>query len=122
MLVTDEAIANFGKRIQEARQLHNVTQEQLAEHCGVSPKHISALERGTSLGSIKLLLYICDYLKITPNSLLIDSIDIDNKQKDTIIPLNKHDVFLKYAKLSKNNQKYIDHSICHIYDQQVSKS
>ena len=43
MFNIDNAIVNFGKRIQEARQLRNITQDQLAEKCNVTPKHISAI-------------------------------------------------------------------------------
>lgn len=118
----DVAIINFGKRIQEARLLNNITQEQLAEECKVTAKHISAVERGTSSGSITLLLSICNYLQITPNSLFIDSVSKDDKLKDTTIPLEKQETFIKYSKLSKANQKFIDASICHIFDEQTRKS
>lgn len=122
MMDINTAIINLGKRLQEARLLRNITQEQLAEKCGVTPKHISAIERGTSSGSITLLLHICNYLQITPNSLFIDSVSKDNKSTDNIIPFEKHETFIKYSKLSKSNQKFIDASICHIFDEQTRKS
>ena len=122
MFNIDKSIINFGKRIQEARLLRNITQDQLAEECGVTPKHISAIERGTSPGSVALLLNICNYLQITPNTLFIDSVATDNKELDNIIPIEKHETFVKYAKLSKNNQKFIDSSICHMFDEQTRKN
>jgi len=122
MFDIDTAIINFGKRIQEARLLRNITQDQLAEYCGVTPKHISAIERGASSGSITLLLNICNYLQITPNSLFIDSASKSDELKDNIIPIEKHETILKYAKLSKSNQKFIDNSICHMFDEQTRKS
>lgn len=122
MFNIDKSIINFGKRIQEARLLRNVTQDQLAEECGVTPKHISAIERGTSPGSVALLLNICNYLQITPNTLFIDSVATDNKELDNIIPIEKHETFVKYAKLSKSNQKFIDSSICHMFDEQTRKN
>ena len=120
MLDIDTATNNFGKRIQEARLLRNITQDQLAEYCNVTPKHISAIERGTSIGSITLLLHICDYLQITPNSLFVDSI-IESSSNDTIIPIKKHEIIIKYSKLSKNNQDFIDYSINHLFDEQTRK-
>ena len=120
MLDIDTATNNFGKRIQEARLLRNITQDQLAEYCDVTPKHISAIERGSSAGSIALLLHICDYLQITPNSLFVDSI-IESSQNDTIIPIDKHETVLKYSKLSKSNQDFIDSSINHLFDEQTRK-
>lgn len=120
MLDIDTATNNFGKRIQEARLLRNITQDQLAEYCNVTPKHISAIERGTSIGSITLLLHICHYLQITPNSLFVDSI-IESSSNDTIIPIKKHEIIIKYSKLSKNNQDFIDYSINHLFDEQTRK-
>lgn len=122
MLNINEAVINFGKRIQEARLIRNITQEQIAEQCGVTPKHISAIERGTSSGSITLLLNICDYLQITPNSLFVDSFATTKEDKDNIIPIDKHETLLKYSKLSKSNQKFIDTSICHLFDEQTRKN
>ena len=64
-----KALSNFGKRLQEARIARNITQDDLAEKCGVTPKHISAIERGISPGSVTLLLNIFNYLGVSPNTL-----------------------------------------------------
>lgn len=122
MFNNDEAVVNFGKRIQEARLIRNITQDQLAEKCGVTPKHISAIERGTSSGSIPLLLSICNYLQITPNILLIDSLNVNKENTENLVPIEKHETFVKYAKLSQNNQKFIDLSICHLFNEQARKN
>ena len=98
MFNIDKALSNFGKRLQEARIARNVTQDELAEKCGVTPKHISAIERGISPGSVTLLLNICNYLGISPNTLFDDSFPSDN---DSIIPIEKHDVFLMYINYRK---------------------
>lgn len=116
MFDMDKAIINFGKRIQEARMLRNITQDQLAEKCGVTAKHISAVERGTSAGSVILLLNICNYLEINPNILFVDSINFDKKITNTI-PI-EHETLIRYAKLSKTNQKFIDYTISHIFNEQ----
>ena len=118
------AIVNLGKRIQEARTLRNITQDQLAEFCNVTPKHISAVERGTSSGSETLLLNICNYLNITPNALFLDAFptNSDKKEKDNIIPIEKHDIILKYSRLTNNNQKFIDSAINHIFQEQTRKN
>lgn len=122
MFNIDEAVVNLGKRIQEARLLRNITQDQLAEKCNVTPKHISAVERGTSPGSVILLLNICNILDITPNSLFVDSFSIDNEAKDNIIPIEKHDILLKYARLTNSNQEFIDSAIEHSYDEQTRRN
>lgn len=119
MFDIDKALSNFGMRLQEARIARNVTQDDLAEKCGVTSKHISAIERGISPGSITLLLNVCNYLRISPNTLFDDSFQSDN---DSIIPIEKHDIFLMYNKLSKSNQEFIDSSITHIFEEQTRKS
>lgn len=50
----------IGKRIAEIRRSHNVTQETLADRLGVSPKHISHTECGTSSLSLKNLIEFCN--------------------------------------------------------------
>lgn len=69
----------IGKRISEVRRSHGMTQETLAEKLGVSPKHISHTECGTSTLSLKNLVEFCqlfdtslDYivLGVTENSAL----------------------------------------------------
>ena len=122
MFNIDEAVVNLGRRIQEARLLRNITQEQIAEQCGVTPKHISAIERGTSPGSVVLLLNICNILDITPNPLFIDAFNKDNEAKDNIIPIEKHSVFLKYSKLTESNKNFIDSAITHLFDEQTRKN
>lgn len=49
----------IGKRISEIRRSRNMTQEVLAEHLNVSPKHISYTERGISSLSLKNLIELC---------------------------------------------------------------
>ena len=94
----------------------------MAEQCNVTPKHISAVERGTSPGSVILLLNICNVLDITPNALFIDSFSIGNEAKDNILPIQKHDIIIKYSKLTNSNQKFIDSAIEHSYDEQTRKN
>ncbi len=121
MFNIDIAVVNLGKRIQEARLLRNITQDYLAEKCNVTPKHISAIERGSSPGSVTLLLNICNVLGITPNSLFVDSFSEDKKTKDCIIPIDKHEVLVKYSKLTNSNQKFINTAINHCYDEQTRR-
>lgn len=122
MFNIDEAVVNLGKRIQEARLLRNITQEQIAEQCNVTPKHISAIERGTSPGSVVLLLNICNILDITPNTLFIDAFNKDNEAKDNIIPIEKHSIILKYSKLTESNKNFVDSAIKHLYNEQTRKN
>ena len=57
----DNFLVPIGKRISEIRRAHKVTQEALADRLGVSPKHISHTECGTSSLSLKNLIEFCNF-------------------------------------------------------------
>lgn len=68
-------LISIGKRIAEIRRSHKVTQEILAEKLGLTPKHVSHVERGLSSYSIKNLIEFCamfdcslDYIILGKNS------------------------------------------------------
>lgn len=54
-----DSLRIIGTRIGEIRRQHHMTQETLAEMLGVSPKHISHAECGTSSLSPKNLVQFC---------------------------------------------------------------
>lgn len=56
----NELLYDIGKRIAEIRQAHKMTQAELSEKLGVSPKHISHTECGTSMLSLKNLIEFCN--------------------------------------------------------------
>lgn len=60
---------NFGKKIKEKRLEHQLTQEQLAEQIGISPKSLSQIELGNNFVSAEKLELICKTLKISPKVL-----------------------------------------------------
>ena len=59
-----------GKNIQLAREEHHFTQEQLSERLGVTPNHMSAIERGVSGVSLELLEKLCEVLGVSSDSIL----------------------------------------------------
>lgn len=59
MNMESDVMIPIGKRLAEIRRSHHVTQEALADRLGVSPKHISHSERGTSSLSLKNLMEFC---------------------------------------------------------------
>jgi transcriptional regulator with XRE-family HTH domain len=59
----------FGKKIKEKRLQQNLTQEQLAERVGISPKSLSQIELGNNFISAENLEQICNALNIQPKSL-----------------------------------------------------
>ena len=60
---------NFGKRIREIRTSLNLTQEQLAEKMGVSPKSLSQIELGNNFISAEKLALMCEALNVKPKAL-----------------------------------------------------
>ena len=52
----------IGDRIRSLRDLHNITQEELAESLQLSTKHISEVERGLSAFSLDRMIDLCAIL------------------------------------------------------------
>lgn len=112
------ALKDIGHNIQIARLEKGLTQEVLAEKCDVSTKHISALERGVSSGSISLIIDICNVLGVTPNYIFRTAVDIDNDDK---IDIFAPETLLSYIKLQEENKDFIDYTINHLYFMQKKR-
>lgn len=59
-----------GGNIQQLREEHHYTQEELSEKIGVTPNHLSAIERGVSGISLELLEKLCQVLSVTADYIL----------------------------------------------------
>ena len=59
-----------GKHIQLLREERHYTQEELSEKLGVTPNHLSAIERGVSGISLELLEKLCQVLNVTADHIL----------------------------------------------------
>ncbi len=79
---------NFGKKIKEKRLERQLTQEQLAEKIGISPKSLSQIELGNNFVSAENLELICEALVISPK-ILFDFDDIDLNKTDCLEYINK---------------------------------
>ena len=60
-----------GKRLKIVRQRNGLTQEQLAEHVGLSPKYISGIERGVENPTMDILLRVAKILGVEPYDLFL---------------------------------------------------
>ena len=65
--------AKIGQRIQKLRQDRKITQNKLAEICGCSSNHISAVENGTNRPSIELIIKISAVLNESVDYILMDA-------------------------------------------------
>ena len=61
-----------GKRIRLARTEKGLTQEELAEHAGISPTHVSVLERGGNSIKLETFISICHSLDMSADDILGD--------------------------------------------------
>lgn len=68
----------IGANIQAARENARYTQEQLSERLGVTPNHLSAVERGAAGASLELIERLCLTLGISADYLFFGEADKDN--------------------------------------------
>ena len=61
----------IGNRIFTLRTNAKLSQEKLAEKLGVSHHHLGDLERGSSNGSVKILIDITEYFHVSMDYLLL---------------------------------------------------
>ncbi|MEG2000580.1 MAG: helix-turn-helix transcriptional regulator [Evtepia sp.] len=71
---------DIGKRIRSARLAKGFSQEQLAERVGVGTTHISHIETGNTIASMKIFIAIVDTLEVSADALLCDNLE---KSKDS---------------------------------------
>lgn len=64
----------LGKRIRMHRRSLHMTQEQLAEQCGISVSFLGHVERGTRKASLETLVALSNVLHVSPSMLLQDSL------------------------------------------------
>lgn len=68
----------IGSNIQAAREAARYTQEQLSEKIGVTPNHLSAIERGAAGASFEVIERICRILGVSADYLLFGKADMDS--------------------------------------------
>lgn len=66
---------DLGKRVRELRRSLSLTQEELAEKCGISASFLGHIERGTRVASIETLVALCNTLNVNPQFLLSASLN-----------------------------------------------
>ena len=69
----------IGANIQTARERANYTQEELSELLGLTPNHLSAIERGVSGISLDALQKLCRLLGISADTLLFGEPEADDE-------------------------------------------
>ena len=72
---------DISKRLKELREIHKLTQEELAQGLNVSRTTISNYENGSRTPDISMINNIADFYNITINSIFSDTIEYKSKHK-----------------------------------------
>ena len=88
MRVQKEINKRIGINIRTARENARYTQEQLSEIIGVTPNHLSAIERGVSGASLEIIEKLCGLFGTTADYLLFGKADVDNSTMKLARQLN----------------------------------
>lgn len=89
--------ASIGQKVKQSRLNKGVTQERLAEAAGVGVTHISHLETGTGMVSLKVFLAIVNYLECSADEILCKELYtarpiVDNWLTDLVADCNQTEV------------------------------
>lgn len=73
---------DFGLRLTQLRMIKGVSAREMSLAMGQNPGYINGIESGRALPSLTGLLYICDYLDITPAEFFDTSVKSPTKSKE----------------------------------------
>lgn len=93
----------IGNRISQARNLRNLTQENLSELTGLSVSAISRIETGHNSTSLKTLSKICNVLDISLDYILYDILSGETRATDPTIS----DIILLLDSLTEEQKVFI---------------
>ena len=111
MLITNTDVLNIlGKKIKKARKDLKYTQEYVAENIDISIDLLRNIENGRNIGSVPTLLNLCNFLKISPNTLFSELLDINEFSNDTLDTI----LLKQFQKLSKKDKETLKNIIINI--------
>jgi len=97
----------MGQKIKDARNIKKVendkeyTQEKVSEKVGLSTDQYRNIENGRSIGSVQVLIDICNLLDITPNDLFYEILESKEEILDKKLYSEFQDLTLKEKELVK---------------------
>lgn len=84
-------VCDFGTILKQLRKSHNLTQQELGLHIGLSKAVISKYENGMGYPTFDILILIADYFSVTTDYLLgvekgktVDVSSLNDTQIDTV--------------------------------------
>ena len=97
----------LGKNLKKARKKLKYTQEYVAEGVDISIDLLRNIENGRNIGSVPTLLNLCNFLKISPNTLFAELLDFKEDTLDTTL-INE------FKKFSKKDRDILKNVIVHL--------
>ncbi len=97
----------LGKNQKKARKKLKYTQEFVAEGVDISIDLLRNIENGRNIGSVPTLLNLCNFLKISPNTLFAELLDFKEDTLDTTL-INE------FKKFSKKDRDVLKNVIVHL--------
>lgn len=73
--MTQKDLCRIGRRLRKAREMKNLTREQLAELLDLSDGYIGMLERGERMPRLATFMDIIEVLEVTVDDILCDAVD-----------------------------------------------
>ena len=94
-----DKLTYLGNRIRTARKDCHLTQQELADQCGLAVKTIQDIEKGRKNATYETLAQIIERLGISANTLFPSKISVDNEAVQRFIG--------KFQARSQENQKIL---------------
>ena len=86
MLITNSDVINvLGEKLKKARKKLKYTQEYVAENVDISIDLLRNIENVRNIGSVPTLLNLCNFLKISPNTLFSELLDFKEDTLDSTL-------------------------------------
>lgn len=82
----NELARSIGKRIRQLREQHGVTQFELSEIIDISPSYMGLIERGQRQLTIKRMLVLCDFFRVTTDYVILGKSENQTGSKENLIP------------------------------------
>lgn len=80
--MADPLLIKIGEKIRKIRKLQGLTQEELAEKCGLSYKYLGEIERGEKNSGILNLFKIADGLSLSVSDIMDIDPGVDREEKN----------------------------------------
>lgn len=85
-----DTTTKLGAAIKTARQSKNLTQMELSEELGITPRHLQAIENENKTPSYDLLSRMLSYLNIPADSILTSTESELTQEQEQLLYLIKH--------------------------------